>query len=92
MGEQLRIAEACDAADRRWRRRAFPYTEAVTGNAACKIVRGDVRREELDEAIARCHWCNTVTAGSYTGKPSCWHLAARVLFDLGLRSAEAPDA
>jgi hypothetical protein len=63
----------------------FPYSKAVAGNAARKILLGEIDPGDLEGIIARCHWCNTVVGYCYSGRPECWHLAARMLLDQGLR-------
>jgi hypothetical protein len=63
----------------------FPYSNAIAGNAARKILLGEIDSSDLEEIIAHCHWCNTVVGRCCSRKPECWHLAARVLLDQGLR-------
>lgn len=54
-------------------------TRNTLGTAADKILAGDVTAAQIDEIIAGCHWCNPCIPNQ------CWHQAARVLFDHGLR-------
>jgi hypothetical protein len=63
----------------------FPYSNTIAGNAARKILFGEIEMGELEVIIARCHWCNTVVGRCYSRRPECWHLAARVLLNQGLR-------
>jgi hypothetical protein len=64
------------------------YTGSVLGNAARHVLAGDVTLATLPAIIARCHWCNTVVGRCFSGEPECWHLAARLLLEQGLRPLE----
>jgi hypothetical protein len=59
------------------------YSPAILGNAAYKILTGEIDPDELQARIARCHWCNVAVGG--WPEPRCWHLAARLLIENGLR-------
>jgi hypothetical protein len=61
------------------------FSAAVLGNAAEKILRGQIGPNELPGMIDRCHWCNKVVGRCWAGTPTCWHLAARMLIAQGLR-------
>jgi hypothetical protein len=55
-------------------------THATLGTAAQKILSGELDVSRLDEMIARCAWCQFDRSNS-----ECWHYAARVLLEQGLR-------
>jgi hypothetical protein len=57
------------------------------GNAAYKILAGEVDPDRLDEDIERCAWCQRPGISR-----QCWHRAARVLLDNGLRPTPRPPA
>ena len=69
------------------RLRGLVVSEATLGNAAWKILAGRVSPDELAEKIERCAWC------SYRlSTRGCWHQAALILFEQGLRPLQADDA
>lgn len=64
-------------------------SRATLGNAADKILRGEIDRAELEAAIAGCYWCRLALPTL-----DCWHQDARRLLDCGLQSESGrrPDA
>jgi hypothetical protein len=67
------------------------YSDAVLGNATRKILTGKLDPDRLPDLIARCHWCNTVVGRCYGQVPTCWHMAARMLLEQGLRPLELDE-
>ena len=68
------------------------YSDSVLGNAARRVLNGDVDLEALPVIIARCYACNTVLGRCYSGRPECWHLAARMLLQQGARPLHRRNA
>ena len=60
-------------------------SEATLGNAAWKILDGRIDEAEVARKTARCASCQRLAPGQghYVG---CWHQAAALLFEQGLRS------
>ena len=54
-------------------------TAATLGTAALKILRDEINPASLPGAIERCAWCQTPR------HVCCWHEAAQVLLEQGLR-------
>ena len=80
--------------DPRYPRRAHPRladwqtygrtSEATLGNAAWKILDGRIDEAELARKTARCAYCQQL-GGPHPYTIGCWHQAAALLFEQGLR-------
>jgi hypothetical protein len=62
-------------------------SDAVLGRAAAKILQGEVTPAEVAELPA-CHWCSVYLSH----RRACWHYAARLLFEQGLKPWPRPPA
>jgi hypothetical protein len=62
-------------------------TTHTLGTAAHKILTGEIDANRLPGIIARCAWCQKPRSNH-----ECWHEAAQVLFDRGLRGTQVGRA
>lgn len=62
-------------------------SDASLGRAAAKILQGEVDGERIAGLIASCSWCQEPRMNY-----SCWHSAAVLLLDNGLRARHQPAA
>jgi hypothetical protein len=66
-------------------------SEATLGNAAWKILAGQIDAATLAEKIAHCARCDQLTPGRGHLVRGCWHQAALLLLEQGLRPLPPHD-
>jgi hypothetical protein len=65
------------------------YADGMLGTAARNILSGKITPDGLLAAMSRCWRCGNTGAEDWW-REKCWHHAAALLFDHGLRISNSP--